>query len=103
MKVTVKNYLDSLNSRMFTNNVQRVLFQLLRASERSKDGWVTARTIRVPSAGSRIRDLRLDKFGGFDIDCATAVQLGRSKVGRTFLYKIDTGRVTVDQLRTVFE
>lgn len=102
MRQSVANYVTGLNSRNFTNNTQRVLYALLKGAS-ANEGWVSAKSIRVPSAGSRVRDLRLERFGSFDIQCDTAMRLGRATAGRSFLYRLVTKNLTVTQLRSVFE
>lgn len=91
-------YVDSLDPRKFTNNTQRVLFQLLKAGN---EGWVSRGSIRVPSATARIRDLRTASFGSFEVDCRSSQEL-RNVRGGTFYYRLSPRSVNVTRLRQVF-
>ena len=101
MKNSVQSYVSSLNRRNFTNNTQRVLYTLLQAAVKG-DGWVSLKGFRVSSAGSRIRDLRQESNGGFNVTCSSAAQLGKAGNQRTFYYRIGQRNLTVTQLRNVF-
>jgi hypothetical protein len=100
MNTTIVNYVNSLNRRTFTNNVQRVLHTLLTAGG---DGWVSRNSMRVSSAAARIRDLRKEEFGGFSVVCRSASSLGRKGDRHTFFYKVDRRNLTLAQVRSVFE
>ena len=91
-------YVSGLNRRNFTNNTQRVLYTLLTAPG---DGWVSRGSFRVGSAAARVRDLRKSDYGSFDVVCQSSVQLGRTS--KTTFYRLNTGRMTLSQLRSVFE
>ncbi len=90
MQTEVTKYVRSLNRRHFTKNVQRVLFTLLTAEKHT----VSRGALRVPSATSRLRDLRKTEYGNFDIDCLTGT--------RTTFYRLNTNNITLNQLRSVF-
>src|SRR5260221_9645266 len=101
MNTSTMNYVRSLNRRNFTNNTQRALYTLLTTD--SMDGWVSRTAIRISSPAARVRDLRKDSFGNFDVVCRSASSLGRSGSRSTFFYRVNTGNITLSQLRTVFE
>lgn len=98
MRREVRSLLEKINRRSL-NNTQRVLFRLLSA-----DGeWVSRSAIRVPSVGSRIRDLRKAEFGGFGVRCATATALQRrTRDGKATFYALDTSTVTSARVRQAF-
>lgn len=99
---SVKNIVAAIDRRKLTNNTQRALLSLLNA----KTDWVSRSSIRVNSASARIRDLRKAEFGGFNIECATATQLGRStrqKSGRQTFYRLVPSSVTTTKVTKVFE
>lgn len=99
MNTVVARYVRSLNRRTFTNNVQRVLHTLLIA-----DGeWVSRTAFRVPSAAARLRDLRKDEYGAFDVVCSSAFELDRNGSSRTFYYRLNTGNMTLAQVREIFQ
>ena len=101
MNTNTINYITSLNRRNFTNNTQRALFVLLNAAL-TGTGWVSRGSVRVPSAAARLRDLRKNEYGAFDVICKSSIELGR--VGtRTTYYRVNTTNLTLNQLRTVFE
>lgn len=100
MNTSVTNYVSRLNRRNFTNNVQRVLHTLLTASS---DGWVSRNSFRVSSAAARLRDLRKEEYGSFDVVCKSASALGRRGDRHSFYYKLNTRNITMSQLRRVFE
>lgn len=62
-----------LKREQLRNNVQKVLLTLLMTS--TKDGWVARTAFRIPSVGSRLRDLRKMEFGGFAVECQRASAL----------------------------
>lgn len=100
----IVNYVSKLRRQDFTNNVQRVLYTLLTtAMVNGSDGWVSRTAFRVPSAASRVRDLRKEQFGGFDVMCRSASSLGRRGDQHTFLYKINQRNLTLARVRRVFE
>ncbi len=77
---TVKQLVEGVEGRDLRNNTQRVLVSLVRRQGQ----WVSRQELnaRVPSATSRIRDLRTREFGAFRVECKTAVELGK-RGGRT--------------------
>lgn len=98
----VKSIVATIDRRKLTNNTQRALLALLNA----KSEWVSRSAIRVNSAAARVRDLRKSEFGGFDIECATANQLGRrarQKSGRQTFYRLVPSSVTTAKVTKVFE
>lgn len=101
MNTNIINYITGLNRRNFTNNTQRALFTLLTASL-AGTGWVSRGSVRVGSAAARMRDLRKEEFGAFDVTCRSSSQLGRIGTRTTF-YKVNTQNISLAQLRTVFE
>jgi len=98
MNITVSQYIRNLNRRNFTNNVQRVLYTLLTAP-----GWVSRGSFRVPSATARLRDLRKSDYGNFSVECKNSSDLGRTGTPTTWYALTNTHRLTVNQLRRVFE
>lgn len=100
----VKKVVSNIKRSNCTNNTQRVFLDLLRA--RTKSGWVARTAINVPSVGARIRDLRKEEFGSFDVECATASELNRSTTtddtARQTFYRVNPKSVTVDSVKTVF-
>jgi hypothetical protein len=81
-----------------TNNTQRAGKYLLSANGE----WLPRSSLRkIPSATARIRDLRKDEFGGFQVECKSSDEL--SKIGkRTFYYRINPNNVTQKQIQTLF-
>jgi len=94
MRESLRRYVRGLNTRKFTNNVQRVLFQLLVDAD-DGEGWVSKRNLRVSSADSRIRDLRKNEYGAFRVQC-------RRENGVTS-YRLIVRELTVTKLRQVFK
>lgn len=98
------NMVNKINRRRLANNVQRVLMSLVRAG---KDGWVSRTSLRVPSVGARIRDLRKLEFGGFDVECRSANDLNKiaksAQTRRQTFYRIVPRSVTVSRLNRVLK
>ena len=98
------NVVRNVNRRKLVNNVQKVLLSLVSAGN---DGWVSRTSLRVPSAAARIRDLRKAQFGGFEVECSSAIELnkaGRSvKTSRQTFYRIVPRTVTVSRLGRVLK
>lgn len=103
MRQDVRNYVNSLNTRNFTNNNQRVLYTLVSSIDEGDGGWVSLNKFRVNSTGSRIRDLRKSEYGGFDVLCRSASKLERRGGQHTFYYKLGQRNLTVAKLRRVFK
>jgi len=83
----------SINPRSLKNNTQKVALKLLKA-----DGqWLRASELRkhIPSATSRLRDLRTDEFGNMIVETAR-------NENQTFFYRIRPSTVTKQQLNIVF-
>lgn len=97
MNRKVSQMVERVDTRRCTNNTQKVLVRLLRA-----DGeWVSRKAMQVPSASSRVRDLRTEEFGNFDVECATARELGREGDGRRTYYRLVPTTVTPERVERV--
>ena len=104
-----KDVVSRINRRQLTNT-QKVLLSLIKAN--TSDGWVARTALRVPNVGSRVRDLRKEKFGGFVVECTTAADLHRTSPKRcvnsvvtsqqTF-YRIVPKTVTVTALKQILK
>jgi hypothetical protein len=83
-----------------SNNTQRVGLRLLKANGE----WIPRGSLRkrIPSALSRVRDLRKPQYGGFDVECADSFELGRKTSKKTFYYRINPNNVTKNQVSTLF-
>ena len=93
---------NKINRRKLTNNTQRVLHSLLTA----KGGWVPRSAFRVPSPGSRLRDLRKNQFGGFVVECVSANDLNKKRnisTTRPTYYRINPRTVTAASLEQAFK
>jgi hypothetical protein len=95
----IKSIIQKINSRQFTNNTQRVGLRLLSANG---EWLVRSQLGKIPSATSRVRDLRLSKFGGFAVECASSDSLAKKTNRRTFYYRIDPTKVSSKQIQTLF-
>ena len=95
---TLKTTIQAIQKKI-TNNTQRVGIRLLTA-----DGeWIPrSRLSRIPSATARVRDLRKDEFGGFQVECKSSDDLARKTSRRTFYYRINPNKVTRKQIQTLF-
>jgi hypothetical protein len=97
---TLKTKIQSIQKKTkITNNTQRVGARLLSA-----DGeWLPrSRLTRIPSATSRVRDLRKDEFGAFPVECKSSDALEKKTSKRTFYYRINPNKVTTKQIETLF-
>ena len=92
-----RQMVSSVDSRKLRNNTQRVLVALLRA----EGEWVPRSNVRVANATSRMRELRRPEYGGFDVQVATAAELGRTGGTRQTYYRINPRTITVDRVATV--
>ena len=114
MQDDVKQLLATINRRKLKTNTQKVLFALLTA----KNEWVNRSSIRIPSVGARLRDLRKPQFGGFNVECASASKLGKRTRVKTQMttqgqvsleqtrptyYRVNPSSVTVSKVTKVFE
>ena len=97
LKTTIKSIQKTAK---ITNNTQRVGLRLLSA-----DGeWLPRyRLTRIPSATSRLRDLRKDDFGGFDVECANSNELSKKTSKKTYYYRIIPNKVSSKQIQKLFK
>lgn len=83
---SVRDIARSADTRRLRNDTQRALLVLARA----EGEWVSrkqlARTVKSP--GSRVRDLRTHEYGSLDVQCATALELGRPGDSHTTFYRL---------------
>lgn len=95
----ITNILNNINTRKFTNKTQKAAYRLLRA----KGGWVSNRDLmRTISNTRRVRDLRLEQFGAFQVECASATDLNK-KGENLYFYRIKPSSVKKAQLSTIFD
>ena len=76
MNSKVSQLVKSINRKKLTNNTQKVLLSLLLREGK----WVARTAFKVPSVGSRCRDLRTKSFGCFVIECVSANKLKKYKI-----------------------
>lgn len=95
----IKSVISSISRSQVKNNTQRVALRLLAA-----DGqWVPRHKLtRVPSATARIRDLRKERYGSFQVECASSDELSRKTSKKTYYYRIVPSSVTAEQVRSLF-
>ena len=97
----VKEVVSRVDRRQLRNNTQKVLLSLLNPT--SKDGWVARTALRVPSASARVRDLRKAEFGGFQVECISASELGRrtasTVTSKQTFYRLVPNTVTVSAVQ----
>ncbi|HVI39878.1 MAG TPA: hypothetical protein VM577_04390 [Anaerovoracaceae bacterium] len=99
----VRRIVDRIDRRKLRNNTQRVLLALLTSNEE----WVSRTALRVPSVGARLRDLRKERFGGFQVQCHTATELKRQhatrSTNRPTFYRLNPRTVTLHRVMKAFE
>lgn len=98
---TLKTKIQSVQkTAKITNNTQRAGIRLLSFNGE----WVPRSQLRkIPSATSRIRDLRKDIFGAFDVECKSSAELSKKLGKKTYYYRISPSKVTSEQLKTLFK
>jgi len=96
------NKILAVRRRALRTNTQKVLYSLLKAPGK----WVARVSFRVPSTGSRLRDLRTDNFGALPVECARPKQLSRKRSSvvttQPTFYKLDLEHLTPELLDIVF-
>lgn len=97
----IKTLLAKVNRRKLKNNTQRVLLTLLT----TKNKWVSRSSIKIPSVGARLRDLRKPQFGSFKVECTSGSSLGKrsQENSRPTYYRVNPNSVTVSRVTKVFE
>lgn len=96
---------NRVNRRRLRNNTQKVLLALLGAGGE----WVARTSLRIPSAASRIRDLRTLEFGKLDIECASAAELGvtrrsvKTKNPTYYRLNVASKALTVGKISKIFD
>lgn len=95
----IQTTIQNIKNSAITNNTQRVGLRLLTA----QGDWIPrSRLTRIPSATSRIRDLRKEQFGGFQVECKSSEELNKKTSNRTYYYRINPNKITKKQLSTLF-
>lgn len=99
-KTTVQTTLAGVRRNQITNNTQKVGLRLLSA----RGEWLPRHRVtkRIPSATSRVRDLRKGEFGGFDVECKSSNDLNRRTNKKTYYYRINPNKVNARQVATLF-
>ena len=99
VKNKIQNKIKNIQVRKLKNNTQKVGLRLLS----SIDEWIPrSRLEKIPSATSRIRDLRKEKFGAFNIECKSSDDLNKKVSKRMFYYRVVANKITNKQLDTLF-
>lgn len=98
IKATLKK--NKIVSRNLSNNTQRIGLRLMRA----EGDWVNRSELEriVPNATARVRDLRKQMFGGFEIECDNAINLDRKGDKNTFFYRINPTSINKNSISTLF-
>ena len=96
-----KKVMKGVNRRTLTSNTQKAAYRLLSANGKWLSRNDLSRTIK--SAAARVRDLRKEEFGGFDVECCSANELNKQGDHRSFYYRISPGTVTRGQVTKVFK
>jgi hypothetical protein len=74
----------------------------LLAASVSGEQWIPRSQLgKIPSAMARVRDLRKEQFGSFQVECKSSDDLKKKTSKRTFYYRI-ANRVTKKQLEKLF-
>jgi len=99
--MTAKQIIQTISTKSITNNTQRVGRLLLLANGE----WQPRSTFthRVSSAMARIRDLRKDEYGNFQVECKSSDELNRKTSHKTFYYRIRPTTVKPTQVKTLFK
>ena len=92
----------SVRRRQLRTNTQKVLYSLLK----SPGKWVARVHFRVPSTGSRLRDLRTENFGNLPVKCAHARQLPTRRYSvvtkQPTFYKLELTDISLEILDEIF-
>lgn len=102
MRKEIREFVTSLDRKSFTNNVQRVMHTLLLASISGKE-WISTKSFRTRSAAARLRDLRKEEYGGFDVRCKQASEIERNGSQYTYFYSVGASGLTLTKLRKLFQ
>lgn len=96
--MNIKDKLETVRAEKLKNFTQKAAHRLLNAQGR----WLSRRDLArtISSAPSRVRDLRMEKFGGFRVECRHASEL--QKRGGEYFYRINPHTVTHRQLERIF-
>ena len=105
MSNNIKETLKKIDRKKLTN-VQKVFLSLLLREGK----WMARTALKVPNVGSRIRDLRKAKYGGFNVECSSASELKKSRRVRgskltkkqTF-YRLDVSSVDENKVKQIFK
>ncbi len=103
MTKTINKIITKIDRKKLHNNTQKVLLTLLNAGGE----WIARTSVRTPSATSRMRDLRKEKFGSFKVECASAADLNKknrsTKTKQITFYRICPESVTYQKVSKIFE
>jgi hypothetical protein len=102
MRKDVRTLLAKIDRSKLQTNTQKVLYRLLNA----ENEWVSRSTIRIPSVGSRLRDLRKPQYGSFTVECETARSLQkrtRAATNHPTFYRLNSSSVTREKVASIFK
>lgn len=95
----VKETMLKISARKLKNNTQRALLALLKANGE----WVSRRSLRIPSVAARLRDLRKEQYGEFEVVCNVTSRRNPFKNKKSTYYRINPRSVTLNRVLKVFE
>lgn len=102
MKTSIQNLINQIDRKNLTN-AQKALIRLLKA----EGDWVARTQIHLPSVGARLRDLRKEQYGSFDVRCSSASKLDRPRTSRSnksniiTYYRINLRTASVSKIKEV--
>ena len=102
MRKDVRTLLSRIDRSKLQTNTQKVLYRLLN----SENEWISRSTIKVPSVGSRLRDLRKEQYGAFEVECTTARKLRkrtRAATNHPTFYRLKSSSVTCKKVASIFK
>lgn len=97
----ISDYISNVNRRALSTYNQKALYSLVK-NMRDGNGWVSSRNLKSSTGEVRVRELRKEKFGAFEVECVSASELGKSAKPGTFFYRIVPRSVTLTKLRDIF-
>jgi hypothetical protein len=95
----IQSFIKNISRTQVKNNTQRVALRLLSVGGE----WIPRHKLtRVPSGTARVRDLRKETYGGFEVECKSSYELNRHTSKKTYYYRINPNSVTFSQVEKLF-
>lgn len=95
MNKQIQSLISKVDRKQLKNNTQRALLTMLTA----KSEWLSPNSFKIPNVTRRLRELRQEDFGGFQVECQSGKTLNkRNTTARDTFYRLVPTSITKDRI-----